>query len=590
MEFPARTRQCLGWLNDSSSPAADSPRPPIAPVPRDGRPRHETTPDPLRTVLRRQRRHGLRQRRRTAVDGHRQSPFPGSPPTPTVRRGPDGNAAPRCRRTPSASSPPACPANVLGMAHNTGRAGRDLPPQAFHKAATSVDRPRARRLNWPPESAWWNRKRNWRSSSAATAKALTLDTARSAVLGFTIGNDVTARDLQKSDDLWLSAKSQDTFTPAGPWIVTGLDPADLPVSVVHNGTELSPGEHRRPWLEGGRDPGLPQLVHDPAPRRPGPHRLPGGDLRTPRRGRHGHLPGGRHRRTHQPGQGGRTAGLARLRRAGCYRPGRRGSGRFRRRPVTATAAASRSASVTEESKLNLTAVWATSASMPSASSTGDGASDPAAHAEPLEQTTPWRSSSRSTDSPLVPGKQKDATDGSRSPDVLSAPPRNTVQHGGDEPVPQAGDPFRERVPGRRAPGSARWPGPRLPPRSRCRTAGRVPVRRRAPAARCGSGPGRTAHRSPSAPRACARKCSARPRPAPSRPAGSQPAACTASVWKGIPALPGQRRQLCYGLDRPHLVVGVHDADQRRFGPQHGGSASAVTGPLLSTGTTSTVKP
>ena len=54
-----------------------------------------------------------------------------------------------------------------------------------------------------------------------TAGGLTLDNARTAVLGFTIGNDVTARDLQKSDELWISAKSQDTFTPAGPWIVTG---------------------------------------------------------------------------------------------------------------------------------------------------------------------------------------------------------------------------------------------------------------------------------------------------------------------------------------------------------------------------------
>ena len=33
---------------------------------------------------------------------------------------------------------PSVPANVLGMAHNTGQAGRDLPAQAFHKAATSV--------------------------------------------------------------------------------------------------------------------------------------------------------------------------------------------------------------------------------------------------------------------------------------------------------------------------------------------------------------------------------------------------------------------------------------------------------------------
>ena len=74
------------------------------------------------------------------------------------------------------------------------------------------------------------------------ARGLTLENAREAVLGFTIGNDVTARDLQKADDLWISAKSQDTFTPVGPWIVTGLDTAldsaALSIGVVHNGTEL----------------------------------------------------------------------------------------------------------------------------------------------------------------------------------------------------------------------------------------------------------------------------------------------------------------------------------------------------------------
>src|SRR6478752_5582755 len=81
---------------------------------------------------------------------------------------------------------------------------------------------------------------------------------------------------------------------------------------------------------------------------------------------------------------------------------------------TAAAAASRSSRVTAASKLKRTAVWATSAGTPMAVSTADGASEPAAHAEPLEQTTPRRSSSKSTDSPPVPGKQNEATDGSRS--------------------------------------------------------------------------------------------------------------------------------------------------------------------------------
>ena len=65
-----------------------------------------------------------------------------------------------------------------------------------------------------------------------------LASGRAAILGYTIGNDVSARDLQKTDELWISAKSQDTFTPAGPWIVTDLDAADLSIGIVHNGTAL----------------------------------------------------------------------------------------------------------------------------------------------------------------------------------------------------------------------------------------------------------------------------------------------------------------------------------------------------------------
>ena len=66
------------------------------------------------------------------------SPFPGSPANAgsAPRRGWEtGDTVEEGSFTFLA---PSVPANVLGMAHNTGRAGRDLPPQAFHKAATSV--------------------------------------------------------------------------------------------------------------------------------------------------------------------------------------------------------------------------------------------------------------------------------------------------------------------------------------------------------------------------------------------------------------------------------------------------------------------
>jgi 2-keto-4-pentenoate hydratase/2-oxohepta-3-ene-1,7-dioic acid hydratase in catechol pathway len=46
------------------------------------------------------------------------------------------------------------------------------------------------------------------------------------VLGYTIGNDVTARDLQRRDGQWTRGKGFDTFCPLGPWIETDFDPAD----------------------------------------------------------------------------------------------------------------------------------------------------------------------------------------------------------------------------------------------------------------------------------------------------------------------------------------------------------------------------
>lgn len=48
--------------------------------------------------------------------------------------------------------------------------------------------------------------------------------ATDVIHGYTIANDVTARDLQRSDGQWTRAKGFDTFCPLGPWIETDLDP------------------------------------------------------------------------------------------------------------------------------------------------------------------------------------------------------------------------------------------------------------------------------------------------------------------------------------------------------------------------------
>lgn len=59
--------------------------------------------------------------------------------------------------------------------------------------------------------------------------------ARRVILGYTIANDVTARDIQAAEGQWTRAKSYDTFCPLGPWIETQLDPSDqdILVEVTH---------------------------------------------------------------------------------------------------------------------------------------------------------------------------------------------------------------------------------------------------------------------------------------------------------------------------------------------------------------------
>ena len=67
------------------------------------------------------------------------------------------------------------------------------------------------------------------------ARHLRLDNALDAVLGYTCGNDVTARDLQRRDGQWSRAKGFDSFCPLGPWIETELDWQAQQVQCLVNG-------------------------------------------------------------------------------------------------------------------------------------------------------------------------------------------------------------------------------------------------------------------------------------------------------------------------------------------------------------------
>ncbi len=62
------------------------------------------------------------------------------------------------------------------------------------------------------------------------------------IFGYTVANDVTARDLQKSDGQWARAKGYDTFCPLGPWITTHQSVAEMSDVMI---TTTVDGEQRQ---------------------------------------------------------------------------------------------------------------------------------------------------------------------------------------------------------------------------------------------------------------------------------------------------------------------------------------------------------
>jgi 2-keto-4-pentenoate hydratase/2-oxohepta-3-ene-1,7-dioic acid hydratase in catechol pathway len=67
------------------------------------------------------------------------------------------------------------------------------------------------------------------------------DEALDYIFGYTIFNDVTARDLTKKDPQFTRGKGFDTFGPLGPWIVAGIDPTHLQITTTLNGKVVQDG-------------------------------------------------------------------------------------------------------------------------------------------------------------------------------------------------------------------------------------------------------------------------------------------------------------------------------------------------------------
>ncbi|MEY2482069.1 MAG: hypothetical protein QOK24_597 [Verrucomicrobiota bacterium] len=69
----------------------------------------------------------------------------------------------------------------------------------------------------------------------AVAKNVSVERAADHIFGYTIGEDISDRDLQKSEKQFARAKSFDTYTPVGPFVYSGVEVGDLPITLRQNG-------------------------------------------------------------------------------------------------------------------------------------------------------------------------------------------------------------------------------------------------------------------------------------------------------------------------------------------------------------------
>ncbi|WP_431798209.1 fumarylacetoacetate hydrolase family protein [Microbacterium kunmingense] len=140
-------------------------------------------------------------------------------------------------------SPPAILAVGLNYAAHSGELGlkTDATPTVFvlwpnsltgHDATTSWPRSLSESVDYEAELG---------VIIGRPAKDVAIDDALAHVWGYTVVNDITARDIQFSEAQWSRCKSFDGFTPTGPFVVTAdevPDPQDLHIWTVLDGRTL----------------------------------------------------------------------------------------------------------------------------------------------------------------------------------------------------------------------------------------------------------------------------------------------------------------------------------------------------------------
>ncbi|MBW4466769.1 MAG: fumarylacetoacetate hydrolase family protein [Pegethrix bostrychoides GSE-TBD4-15B] len=124
---------------------------------------------------------------------------------------------------------PCAPSKIVAVGKNYLKHAQEMggtvpqEPLLFLKPPTSVTAPDAL-IYYPPQSQQVEYEGELALVVGERCTDCTVEQARSKIWGYTIANDVTARDLQKQDSQWTRAKGFDSFCPLGPWIVREISP------------------------------------------------------------------------------------------------------------------------------------------------------------------------------------------------------------------------------------------------------------------------------------------------------------------------------------------------------------------------------
>ena len=124
---------------------------------------------------------------------------------------------------------PCSPSKVVAVGKNyadhAAEMGTPVPtePLIFIKPPTSIIASNTE-IKYPQQSQHVDYEGELALVIGDRAVDCTPEEAHSKIWGYTIANDVTARDLQKRDGQWTRAKGFDTFCPLGPWVVRELNP------------------------------------------------------------------------------------------------------------------------------------------------------------------------------------------------------------------------------------------------------------------------------------------------------------------------------------------------------------------------------